>query len=893
MAQVALGYPLTWCYLFLPGPWAEQIVVLVPFLLTPAFIYLYAREVGLSHFAALLAGLTFTYGGNTGSKLGGLGFMTHSELWLPLFLLALERARQHRGCGPLLLATVAYSMSTISGQAQGFLLVGIVGILYSLFLTLLLPWPKREESKSGWFWPRCRPLAVASGAMLLAIGVSAFQILETIPAAQRSVRSSLTYELFTAGSFTPMEALRSFLAPVHHYIEVSTYVAPISALFALYGCRQIFRRNRERRIVFWVAVALASFLLMLGGNTPLYHLLYHVPIFNLFRYPSRHAFEWSFALSMLAAYGADAVAVAVSHDQKPVAIRDQVIVWCLFCAGVILVACWWQAAFVRPLQTNFGLDSGLIPAQSEQSYLLWKFGFTFLMLLLVWYALKVSHKGGQITVVSICAIVLALFAEPQILFGHVWFPFAKTKDSFTTTPKLEQWLQQQQIEQQRVYTRVNLFARGYWMPPSMDLPNMTATRRLENVAGYEQLILERYSRALGDVGPDAVNKRYGMSGKPDESLFTDRSHVLDLLNTRYVVTFPHLATSPEQLIEKEGIGFTDTDLAQDLLPGETATLSAEHASGDTLALVTALSASVDVNQNMPVAHLRVIGSDGKVVEADLLAGRDTAEWAHERPDVSALVKHQLASVFDSRPGNAENNFSAYRYWSTVPLGNAIEVSKVEIRNTAKEARLALWKASLFDSALKHSATLVRDSGLPAAQWQPVRNQDGLVVWRNGRAMPRAWIVKQVETVDAEEALRRIRGTSPVDFDPNRTALVEVAPELVPRAVAAPIGAKDSVKVTNYRPDSITIEANASSPSFLVVSEMFYPGWEARVDGQLTKLFVTDYLLRGVALSSGEHLIEMKYTAPGAFKGMIISVGAVLILVALCIYSRRSHPATAS
>src|SRR5262245_44018567 len=39
MAQLGLGYPLTWVYLFLPGQWAEQFIILVPYLLSPMFTY--------------------------------------------------------------------------------------------------------------------------------------------------------------------------------------------------------------------------------------------------------------------------------------------------------------------------------------------------------------------------------------------------------------------------------------------------------------------------------------------------------------------------------------------------------------------------------------------------------------------------------------------------------------------------------------------------------------------------------------------------------------------------------------------------------------------------------------------------------------------------------------
>jgi hypothetical protein len=62
MAQLALGYPLTWGYLFLPGHWTEHVFVLAPYLLAPIFTYTYAREMGRSRFASAPAGLSFGYG---------------------------------------------------------------------------------------------------------------------------------------------------------------------------------------------------------------------------------------------------------------------------------------------------------------------------------------------------------------------------------------------------------------------------------------------------------------------------------------------------------------------------------------------------------------------------------------------------------------------------------------------------------------------------------------------------------------------------------------------------------------------------------------------------------------------------------------------------------------
>ena len=74
-----------------------------------------------------------------------------------------------------------------------------------------------------------------------------------------------------------------------------------------------------------------------------------------------------------------------------------------------------------------------------------------------------------------------------------------------------------------------------------------------------------------------------------------------------------------------------------------------------------------------------------------------------------------------------------------------------------------------------------------ARCQPAAEFDGVVVLRNLRALPRAWLVSEVESVDGEEALRRVRGYGGCAFDLLRTALLEVTPHELP---ALPGGAGD-------------------------------------------------------------------------------------------------------
>ena len=119
MAQIGIGYPLTWFYLFLPGRFAETIYDLAPYLLFPIFIYCYLREIGRSRVAGILAGLSFGYGGFLISPVAYNGLLGNALMWLPLTLIALERSRTRRFSSCLLGATITYSLSVLEWNRTG------------------------------------------------------------------------------------------------------------------------------------------------------------------------------------------------------------------------------------------------------------------------------------------------------------------------------------------------------------------------------------------------------------------------------------------------------------------------------------------------------------------------------------------------------------------------------------------------------------------------------------------------------------------------------------------------------------------------------------------------------------------------------------------------------
>jgi len=877
--QLGLGYPLTWGYLFLPSHWAEQTYVLGPYLLTPAFTYAYARQIGRSALASLLAGLAFGYGGAMCGAISGSGMLTNSVMWLPLALIGVEYARVRRLPAGLALAGAAYALAVLNGHAQGYVYIGAVILAYGLFLSLFPRAFEITTNDRGYRlssqsddrfasesvavratgWRRWQPFAVSVGAIATGAGLAAFQLFETARAARRSTRRGLTYEIMSQGSVTLAETARAVAAPFYVFSDTTPYVAPIALVLAVLAA-VLALRNRsasDARIIFWLGIAGVAWVLMLGSNTPLQQLVFYAPALNRFRVPSRHAFEVTFALSMLAAYGFDALAsrFARRHSIGP---GSRALVGCLALLGAATVVgvLWWRAIDPRP---------------PVSTYLFWKIAFTAALFGAAVLAWRVANKRLRSGLLAAC-LMAGCFVEANAFMWWTWGIWGLDAERFRVVSPVTRMLQAQAPEAGRVYTRVGLFVEEFTHTPRLEGPNLTALHGLHNVAGLEPLMLERYSRALGNVGPDSVSPR--ADALPNHSLFTDRSHVLDLMNTTHVVSFTGLRTDLFPSVVHDGIAFAQTDLGVDLKPGARAVL--DGGEGDTLALVTALANAVDVEQGSEVARLTLHTSAGDIVELPIRAGVDTAEWAHERPDVRSVIKHNLARAFDTRPGDEANSFPAHRYLARIEVGTRIRATKIEIANVSGTAALAISKASLFDSSRASAAVPLYLP--PAARWESVYRENETEVLRNRRAQPRAWLVAEAVSVGGEEALRMISGESERPFDPRRTALLEVSEAEMPQLPGGePQG---PARVIEYGTNRIAFETDSTTPALLVVSEMFYPGWEASVDGKPVQIHLTNFLFRSVAVPPGRHRVEMRYTAHAGRVGAIISALTLLFLALL-------------
>lgn len=129
------------------------------------------------------------------------------------------------------------------------------------------------------------------------------------------------------------------------------------------------------------------------------------------------------------------------------------------------------------------------------------------------------------------------------------------------------------------------------------------------------------------------------------------------------------------------------------------------------------------------------------------------------------------------------------------------------------------------------------------------------IYRVGDPLPRAWVVHQAVTTADDQALAALDAP---DFDPRAVAVVPPGSRLA-ASLGAAAGPGEEARVVAARPGRLALDVALETPGILVISQPFYPGWRATVDGQPVSLERVDYALQGLALEPGAHRVELSFS----------------------------------
>ncbi len=156
------------------------------------------------------------------------------------------------------------------------------------------------------------------------------------------------------------------------------------------------------------------------------------------------------------------------------------------------------------------------------------------------------------------------------------------------------------------------------------------------------------------------------------------------------------------------------------------------------------------------------------------------------------------------------------------------------------------------------------------------------VHENLTVLPRIFLVGEAKRVSNE---RMVLAELNVDsFNPALTAIVT---DELPGPVVGTEGS--AAELVSWEAGEIRVRASVAQPCLLVFSEVYYPpGWRASVDGAETTIYRTDYALRSVYLTPGEHTVVMSYVPSNLRLGLFISLLALVALVGLMVWPAQAR-----
>jgi hypothetical protein len=339
--QSALFYPLNWIYFVAPVERAMGYSVVLHLILAGLLAYAWGRSLGLARFGATITGLSFMLSGFFVSRTQFITII-NAAAWLPLVFLLGERLSRRQTWLDAVGLGVVLALQFLAGHAQLWFYSLWAVVTYVLVRVRSL---QRAAPGADIQARRGRIFALLAGAMLLALSLSAAQLLPTAELALHSQRAdgldpqeAMTYSFWPWRLLT-LAAPNLFGSPASgDYWGYATYwedagyigVLPLLlALTAIWGWARrklsllMHRRSRpadglnpanqpvsapaqDFLIPFLSLFSVVALILAMGRNTPIYPLIFnYVPGFGAFRSPARWLLFYTFGVSTLAGLGAD------------------------------------------------------------------------------------------------------------------------------------------------------------------------------------------------------------------------------------------------------------------------------------------------------------------------------------------------------------------------------------------------------------------------------------------------------------------------------------------------------------------------------------------------------------------------------------------------------------
>jgi hypothetical protein len=858
--QAATLYPLNLPLYWLPVPKMVSYSIVLHVFLGGLFMYLLSRRVlGLSPWGAVVAATTFALGGFLGAQVEHINQLS-VLIWLPLLFWLYYLSYTTRGLLYPLLTGLVIGVQLLGGHAQASYISLFALGCYAFYLSLgqrsdstSLSWRSRDSARKL-LWGLGLFVVVA----LIGGGLAAVQLLPTYELSGLSMRGGgLSYREAVSFSLPPGTLALSLL-PSFKDSPFSEYVAYVGIIPLLLASLGIWRKGRKQQAPFFIALSILGVFLALGAYNPLYFVLYRlVPGFNLFRAPARWLYLYALGVAVLAGLGVEElVSLAVAKGKESISLsagkRLTLVSLVLFLLGIsfvvldlpslMVIIAWLGLAVIGGTALWFGLR--------RQRGVRYSALLASLVVVELFVASRyLAHDDGTApeAFFSMRAAVAHLLTDEGV---HRFLSFSD--GSFDPGDLYEiQQIFAGQLSEEAVYDYLVATKEKETVTP-----NLSLLYKLQSIDGYDGgiLPLARYVELQRLLLPEeAISADGRLQGRIAE---IPRGEVLNLFNVKYVIADKVYDVWVDgvfyDLGQRAFLGSENpAHLVLDDLPPFPSTA---------LGVVSYLIDGGGLEQGSPVAEITIDDGEGQGYSFLLRAGEDTAEGEYG----AGTRRHQPARVVGHWRGNpAGNDYHALLDWE-----GAIYPQEIGVRYLASEGQLRLRGMTLIDQRTgTHQILTVSTEG----RYRLVHGGD-VKIYENLDVLPRAFVVHRARVIQDDEAV--IAAMQEESFAPDEEVILSAEG---PAVTSNGEGGEDQVSIISYEPEQVSIEADVETPGYLVLTDSYYPGWRALVDGQRAEILRADYCFRAVHLPRGEHVVEFIYDPTLVKVGLAVSLVSILLV----------------
>ena len=902
---------------FLP-PSLWDIPILIGVWLAGFFTFLFLRSLNLKFVPAVTGGIFFMLSGSITWYLTNPNFLV--VIITPLILYSLEKIIQNRDPKFICLISISFLLTILAGHLETIVLQFLFVGIYFFYRIIIKGNYKRRIDKQKLIIISFCVLGFIGG-----LGLSAFYI---FPVYELIDNNILEHEPGTGLTHYPsINVITSFipytLGQIHAYWIASAsgiigfwgYVGIFALFFSIVGV-YLSLKNHEDKIhrytpLFFMCVSI--FFIMKTIGIPVVNWIGFIPILDLLLFTNYSGLIMSFSFAVSAAFGINLL-TKIQVDKKILSfififsitlllvlliplysylgpnadfseyvnaddvknyVGFQILQAILFAitALIIAIGITKNKSIIIIIIPVVLLELSLyIPLGLHPIFLAYKFIILFVgIIALTILVLKPSRltwntNDKSIKISVLFGILIIIFLSVVLISEFSSFGMMKKTDAFEDNPVTD--FLKTNIENHR------MFSFGYSMQP-----NYPSAYGINSIGVISPFSIDSFANFVQNfLDKDADNGRLGFppwtfSYGPMESIekFYDSKKYFDFLGVKYIIT--------------DGYNFDSITVG---IPGNTREISKIQDTESSISQSFVSPVNTITSLGVSMSAFQLEENDTIILSLDSVP----YDKKHHRESVLTQIMNQKYNQFNLEP-QIENVLNKELILSLqypqvnndkLAVVHTIAKDQIGFDYVENELQGTFYENNIPIDTKQMVFSILSDSD----EHNIVYQFEDIYIHENYDVYPRAFFVNNFKTVEKDTAQEYLLKNP--DFNLRQNVILEekLSNESINKLKLSKDNKINNANIISYEANNILIKTSNSDASILILTDVYYPGWKAFIDGTETKIYRADGLVKAIFVPEGEHTIEFVYLPESYNTGITISIITVLILVAIYFVSQNKY-----